>query len=88
MAFFISMIISGLAPMVFLGLLHTFDEAYSYICQLSLFALWPFLTRFSAHIFPSLASYAMGLFFYAYHVPERFLPASVRRKLDMVGGSE
>ncbi|KAJ2919929.1 hypothetical protein MD484_g437, partial [Candolleomyces efflorescens] len=70
-AFFLSMAISGLGPMIMLGVLHSRREAYDFVSP----------------IFPSLLSYVIGLLFYATHTPERFLPVSVRRKLDVVGGS-
>ncbi|KAF8198092.1 hemolysin-III related-domain-containing protein [Pholiota molesta] len=52
-------------------------------------ALWVLHTRgrcMSFPVFPSLLSYIIGLVFYAAHFPECVIPASVQRKLDMVGG--
>jgi len=41
-----------------------------------------------APVFPSLASYLIGLAFYAAHFPERILSETVRQKLDSIGCGE
>lgn len=70
-AFFLAMAFMGAAPMIVLGMLHSWKELYYFVSP----------------VFPSLLSYVIGLVFYATHTPERFLPPSVRQKLDFVGGS-
>lgn len=56
--------------MIALAYTHSAREAYDFVSP----------------VFPSLLSYVFGLVFYATHCPERFLPESVGRKLDAVGG--
>lgn len=70
-AFFLAMAFMGAAPIITLAMLHSWEETYDFVSP----------------IFPSILSYVLGLLFYATHTPERFLPPSMRRKLDVVGGS-
>ncbi|KAF9482240.1 HlyIII-domain-containing protein [Pholiota conissans] len=68
--FFLLLAFSGIGPMVALSALHTRKEMYDFV----------------APVFPSLASYLIGLVFYAAHFPECVIPESIQRKLDMIGG--
>ncbi|KAJ6625748.1 hemolysin-III related-domain-containing protein [Mycena sp. CBHHK59/15] len=69
LAFFLVLSFSALGPLAGIAALHSWDE----------------MRRFVAPVTPSLLSYALGLFFYATQIPERFLPKHARW-VDWVGG--
>ncbi|GLB37023.1 putative haemolysin-III related [Lyophyllum shimeji] len=70
-AFFVSLAFSAIAPLAGLGFVHSWKEMFSFI----------------APIIPSLLSYTIGLLFYALHFPERIIPPSIQRRLDVIGGN-
>ncbi|KAF5322612.1 hypothetical protein D9619_001316 [Psilocybe cf. subviscida] len=70
-AFFLSLAFAGVAPMVTMTKLHSFQEMFNHV----------------APVLPSLGSYIIGLVFYAAHFPERIVPAKFRRYLDKVGAN-
>ncbi|KAF8510560.1 HlyIII-domain-containing protein [Hysterangium stoloniferum] len=68
--FFLSLAFTLLIPVAHLAAIHSFWDMYAFI---------------QAEI-PSLASYATGLLFYAFHIPERLVPAKWAGCLDWAGG--
>jgi adiponectin receptor len=59
------------------------------LVRFSFFSLFSFLLPpFTAPLLPTLASCALGIVFYALHVPERFLAPGGRwaRRLEAIGG--
>ncbi|KIY53411.1 HlyIII-domain-containing protein [Fistulina hepatica ATCC 64428] len=68
--FFLVLALSAVAPLAVLSHYYGLRNMLSFITP----------------VFPSLLSYITGLVFYATHVPERFLPVTWRRRLDLIGG--
>ncbi|KAH9484973.1 hypothetical protein JR316_0001877 [Psilocybe cubensis] len=68
--FFLTLSFSAIGPMVALSILHSRAEMLAFVSP----------------VFPSLASYLIGLAFYAAHFPERVIPPNIQRKLDTIGG--
>jgi adiponectin receptor len=87
-AFFLALAFSALVPMIALGQLHSYREMYDFVCESFSWLASKCLLKYIAPgvIIPSLVSYIIGLIFYASHAPERWLPDSVRQKLDVIGG--
>jgi len=70
-AFFLSLAFTSIAPLATFAYLHNMEQTFNFI-----FPVWP-----------SIASYLVGLVFYVTHIPERFVAdGKLAHWLDSIGG--
>ncbi|GJJ06150.1 hypothetical protein Clacol_000339 [Clathrus columnatus] len=70
LAFFISLAVVAVVPLTHLAAIHSIWDTYFFIRP----------------EIPSILSYSIGVIFYAFHIPERFVPDEWKWCTDLLGG--
>lgn len=85
--FFISLAFTAAAPLAVLAYLHSVQQVFNFVSEYLPNRTGDLTHCIAGPVGPSVASYLLGLLFYATHIPERFIANhKIAYWLDTIGG--